>query len=136
VAATDVANWPRFISGIQSVELLTPGPVVVGARFRETRVMFGRQATEEMTFAEFEPPRRFVLAAFNHGTAYRAEHVFAPHGAGSHATLTFAGQPTTTLAQLTAPLGRLFLGTLKRQIEADLGNLRREAERRHRERRV
>jgi hypothetical protein len=48
-AAIDVSNWPRFISGIQSVAVLTPGPVATGTRFLETRVMFGRQATEEMT---------------------------------------------------------------------------------------
>ena len=77
-AAIDISNWPRFISGVQSVELLTPGPVAAGTRFRETRSIFGRQASEDMTLAQIEPPRRFLLTAFNHGTAYRAEHLFAP----------------------------------------------------------
>ena len=133
-AAVDISNWPRFISGIQSVALLTPGPVAVGTSFRETRIMFGRQATEEMTFAEIEPPHRFVLTAFNHGTAYRAAHLFAPEGAGTRMTLVFEGRPATLLSRLFAPLGWLFLGTLKRQLESDLADLKAEAERRHHER--
>ena len=133
-AAVDISNWPRFISGVQSVELLTPGPVAVGTSFRETRIMFGRQATEEMTFAEIAPPDRFVLTAFNHGTAYRAEHLFAAEEPGTRMTLVFEGRPATLLSRLFAPLGWLFLGTLKRQLELDLADLKAEAEQRHRER--
>ena len=132
--AIDITNWPRFISGVQSVELLTPGPVAAGTRFRETRSMFGREASEDMTLAQVEPPRRFLFTAFNHGTAYRAEHLFAPEGAGTRTTLIFEGQPVTLLARVFAPLGRLFLGTLKRQLESDLADLNLEAERRHRQR--
>ena len=57
----DIARWPEFIGGIERVELLTDGPVRVGTRFRETRTMFGRSASEEMTVAELAPPHRFVL---------------------------------------------------------------------------
>jgi len=76
-----IPGWPRVISGIQSVDMLTPGPVAVGTRFRETRVIFGRQATEEMTVAEIEAPRRLILTAFNHGTAYRPSICSMPTGA-------------------------------------------------------
>jgi hypothetical protein len=131
--ATDIGAWPQIISAIQAVDMLTCGPMAVGTRFRETRLMFGRQATEEMTVAELDPPRRFVLTAFNHGTAYRAEHVFEPEDAGTRMTLAFEGRPTTLLARLFTPLGLLFLGTLKRQLEADLADLKREAERRGRQ---
>ena len=82
----------RDHTGIERVEILTPGPVAVGTRFRETRIMFGRRATEEMTVAELDPPRRLVLTAYNHGTAYRAEHLFAPEGDGTGLTLIFAGR--------------------------------------------
>lgn len=129
--AIDISNWPRFISGVKGVELLTPGPVAAGTRFRETRSMFGRQATEDMTLAQIEPPHRFLLTAFNHGTAYRAEHLFASKATGTRTTLVFEGRPAT-LARLFAPLGWLFLGTLKRQLESDLADLKLEAERRHR----
>jgi carbon monoxide dehydrogenase subunit G len=132
--AIDISNWPRFISGVQSVELLTPGPVAAGTRFRETRSMFGRKASEDMTLTQVERPRRFLLTAFNHGTAYRAEHLFAPEAAGTRTKLIFEGQPATLLARLFAPLGWLFVVTLKRQLESDLADLKLEAEQRHRQR--
>ena len=128
----DIPGWPRVISGIQSVDMLTPGPVAVGTRFRETRLMFGRQATEEMTVAEIEAPRRLILTAFNHGTAYRAEHLFEAHAGGTKLELAFEGRPVTLLARLLTPLGLLVRGTVKRQLTADLTDLAREAERRAR----
>jgi hypothetical protein len=130
--AADIAGWARSVSAIESVEMLPPGPVGVGTRFRETRTMFGRRASEEMTVAELVPPQRLVLTAFNHGTAYRAEHRFAPDLAGTRMTLVFEGRPTALLARLFAPLGRLFAGAVRRQLETDGADLKREAERRHR----
>src|SRR5262245_16829467 len=130
----DLPNWPHFISAIESVALLTPAPVSVGTRFRETRTMFGRQATEEMTVAEIELPRLLVLTAFNHGTAYRVEHRVVAERTGTRMTLEFEGRPTTLPARLLAPLGWLFAGAVKRQLQADGADLKREAERRHRSR--
>lgn len=128
--ATDVAGWPRFASAIRRIEMLSPGPLAVGTRFRETRVMYGREATEEMTVAELEAPRRFVLTAFNHGTAYRVEHQFEPQGGGTRMTLAFEGRPVGLVAKLFLPLGLLFVGSVRRQLAADLADLQREAERR------
>lgn len=133
--AIDISNWPRFISGVQSVvELQTPGPLAARTRFRETRSMFGQQAIEVMTLAQVEPPRRFLFTAFDHGTAYRAEHLFTPEAAGTRTKLIFEGRPATVLARLFAPLDWLFVGTLQRRLEGDLADLKLEVERLHRQR--
>lgn len=129
---TDIAGWPRIAGAIRKTEILTAGPVSVGTRFRETRMMYGREATEEMTVAELDPPRRFVLTAFNHGTAYRVEHLLEPQGAATRMTLAFEGRPVSLLARLFMPLGRLFVSSVRRQLQADLAGLEREAERRAR----
>lgn len=131
-AVTDIANWPRFISAIEHVEVLTPGSLQPGTRFRETRSIFGRRTTEEMTVADIDPPHRLVLTAFAHGTEYRAEHTFEPEGSRTLMTLVFQGLPVATSARLLAPLGWLLLGIVKRQLVTDLADLAREAERRHR----
>lgn len=128
----DIPAWPRYISSIERIEMLTPGPVAPGLHFREVRTMFGRQATEEMTVAELTPPLRLVLTAFNHGTAYRAEHLCEPQGRQTRLRLVFEGRPVTLLARLFTPLGLLFAGSVRRHLEADLADLKREAERRHR----
>lgn len=127
--ATDVARWPELISAIDRVELLTPGPPGIGTRFRETRTMYGRKAREEMTIAALEPPHRFTLTAENHGTRYRAEHVFAPERSGTRLTLAFEGVPMTLAARLAMPLALLMRRSVQRQLAQDLADLKRAAER-------
>ena len=128
----DVAHWPQFISGISSVEMLTPGPVGVGSRFRETRQMYGRSASEDMTIAEIDAPRSIVLTAEAHGARYRVENRFEPSGSGTRVTVEFAATPMTLLARLAAPLALVMTSSLRRQLLSDLIDLAREAERRSR----
>lgn len=120
----DVPRWPEHIEAITKVEMLTDGPVAPGTRFRETRLMFGREATEVMQVAELVAPSSLVLTAHNHGTAYRVTHFLEREGAGTRLTLNFAGRPQTLLARLLAPIGYLMTKTVKRQIEADLASLK------------
>jgi hypothetical protein len=127
----DIPAWPKFVSAIETIELMTPGTVGPGTRFRRTRVMFGRKATEEMKVAEMLPSRRLVLTAYNHDTAYRIQHAFSPEMAGTRIELKFEGQPVTLVAWLLMPLGLLFMASVKQQLQSDLADLAREAERRH-----
>ena len=57
---TDIEKFPENLSGIERVELLTAGPVGVGTRFKETRIMFKRETTEEMEVTRFDPPRALI----------------------------------------------------------------------------
>lgn len=127
---TNLEKLPGFLQGVRSVEILDPGPLRVGTRFRETRMMFGREATEEMTFSVFDPPRRFVLTAENHGTRYITTHEVMPSGSGSRVSLTFEGVPLTLAARLFSVLGRIFAGNIRKLLAADLAAVKAEAERR------
>ena len=94
--------------------------------------MHGRTATEEMTVEELEAPRLLVLSALSHGTRFRTEHRFEPDGEGTRMTVQFEGRPMTLLARLLTPLALLVIGSVRREIAADLAGLAREAERRSR----
>ncbi len=122
--ATDITHWQDRIPGILRIEVLTPGPVRIGTVFRETRIMFGREATEEMTVAELEPPRRFALTATNHGASYFTLHEFEHDGAGTRVVVTFEGRPLSLYAWLFQPLGWLMKGMLRRMLAADLASLK------------
>lgn len=129
---TDIASWPEVIGAIRSIEFLERAPhrpVGVGARFRETRIMFGQTATEEMTVAEIVPPERFVLTAHSHGTRYVAEHVLTADGADTILHLAFEGRPQTLLARLLGPIAIVMAGHLRRQLTSDLDDLARAIER-------
>lgn len=127
---TDVANYPAFIPRIRSVEILDPGPLRTGTRFRETRIMFGRESTEEMTFAIFDPPRRLVLTAENHGARYVITQQVAASNRGSRVTLTFQGIPVTFAARLFSFLSLVFAGNVRKHLADDLAAVKVEAERR------
>ena len=129
--ATDLAGSLQVVRGIDAVEVLTPGPFGVGTRWRETRRMFGRSATEEMTVTAVEPHRSYTVEASGPGVRYVSGFAFAPSaGGGTDVTATFGGRPTTTVARVlgavTAPLGRR---AIARALEQDLQDIAAAAER-------
>jgi hypothetical protein len=128
----DIARWPDFVRAIERLEILTDGPVGVGTRFRETRTMFGRSATEEMTVAVVDPPRHFNLTAENHGTRYFARHEIMATSTGSRLRLVFEGTAVTFAAKLFTVVGWLFKGAVQKQLQSDLEDVKTEAERRAR----
>lgn len=118
---SDPASWPGIIPGILSVEVLTPAPFGVGTRFRETRMMHGRRASEEMTVAAIEPDHLLVLTAESHGARYRATHAVEGLSANNcRLKLVFSGEPVTLLARLLTPIALLMRGAVRRQLAADL----------------
>ena len=129
--ATDLAGAPQVIQGIDTVEVLTPGPFGVGTRWRETRTMMGRSATEEMTVTAVEPQRSYRVEAASRGAHYVSTFAFAPSAdGGTDVTTTFGGRPTSTVAKVlgavTAPLGRR---AVTRVLEQDLHDIAAAAER-------
>ncbi len=130
----DIECWPNVVSAITNTEILSDGPISVGTVFRETRIMFGREASEVMTIATLEPPHRYLFTAENHGTAYVTDHIVEalPDGR-SRLSVIFTGTAKTFLAHLLMPLGLLLAGSLKKQLLGDLEDLKREIEGRNSE---
>lgn len=127
-ALTDLEGTADRIQGIESLEVLTEGPVGVGTRFRETRTMFGREATEEMEFSVFERPGRYVLVAESHGMRYETEHLVEAVDGGSRVTLRFQGEPQTTGAKIMSAMSGLFMGAARKAMQQDLADLKRSLE--------
>jgi len=125
---TDVESWPDVFSAITGVEKLTEGPVCNGTRFKETRVLFGKQATEEMAFANLDPPRSFVLLAQSHGTEYRTTHTLTQEGDATRVDVHFKATPVSLPAKLLSPLAGLMLRACRNAMNKDLAELREHLE--------
>lgn len=126
---TDLASLPGVVSGIDSIEVLTDGPVGDGTAFRETRTMLGREATEEMTFSEFDPPNGYVLLAESCGSRYRTRHTYEPADGGTRVRMEFGATPVSLAAKLISPVfGLMFKKTLVKCLNADLDDLKRACE--------
>lgn len=94
-ALTDLAGLERVLSSVTKVEVLTDGPFSEGTRWRETRRMFGKEATEEMRVTACEPPERHVVEAESHGMRYISEWLLVPHGSDATiVAMTFTAVPT------------------------------------------
>lgn len=128
--ATDLAGAPQVLRGVDRVEMLTPGGFGVGTRWRETRTMFGRQATEELAVAAVEPERSYTVRAAGSGAQYVSTFAFTPTAGGTVVTVTFGAAATTgvarVLAALTGPLARR---AVERALREDLEDLAQAAER-------
>ena len=66
-------NAPRIVQSVISMVKLTEGPVRVGTRYRETRLMSGKEHQSELEIVEFEPMRKYAMQNVTDGieTIYR-----------------------------------------------------------------
>ena len=78
----DVKRAAEHLSGVVRVEKLTDGPVGKGTRFRETRVFFKKEATEELEITGFDPPRSYTLGCESCGCTYSTTMHAAGHREG------------------------------------------------------
>jgi hypothetical protein len=126
--ATDLQRAAEHIDGIEKIEMLTPGPVGVGTRWRETRRMFGKEATEEMEVTRFDPPNSYSAGTESCGCAYEFTFRFLPLGNSTNVEMEMQYRPISFFARLMSPLGKLMLGPMKKLIDQDLEDLKRTAE--------
>ncbi len=126
--ATDFANAADFIQGIHQIEMLSDGPVGPGTRFKETRTMFGREATEEMEVGLWEPPHRYLLEAGSHGCQYESLFEFESVGSATEVTMKFTALPLTFFAKVMVFLTKPMLKSIAKICAKDLADLKKAVE--------
>ncbi len=126
--ASDFRHAAENIQGIERLEVLTDGPIGVGTRFRETRVMFGKESTEEMEITAFDTPRSYVVEAESCGGRFRFEYRFDGDAAGTTVQIEVETYAVSFLAKLMSPLSKLMMGPMKKCIAADFNDIKRVAE--------
>jgi len=123
---TDWRNIEARVSGIKKIEFLAKGGrPEVGMKWRETRVMFGREATEEMWITEIKPNQSYVVEAESHGTKYRSTYEFIDKGRETEVKLEFAGIPVSFAAKIMSVLGVIFASSVKRALADDMADLKK-----------
>ena len=133
---TDLGQAAGRISGIEKIEILTGGPMRIGTRWRETRVMYGKEATEEMEITTFDPPNSYQADARSHDMHYISEYKFSPidNGAGTRVEMRFTGIPQTFMAKIMGTImgkmmRNMMINMMINCMGADMGDLRNIAER-------
>jgi carbon monoxide dehydrogenase subunit G len=120
----DVENAASRITEILRIEKLTPGPVGVGSRFKETRVMFKREATETFEVTAFEPGDNYELTATSCGAEFCTRFTFTPDGNGTRVDVTVQTRALSLYAKLFTPMAFLMKGMMRKCLIRDLEQLR------------
>jgi hypothetical protein len=126
---SDLAQAEARVKSIKRLELLTAGPVGKGTRWRETRVMFGKAASEEMEISGFDAPRSYETLAESHGSKYQSRFDFTPDGEGTRVVMTFSSTPQTLgIKLMTAVMGRVMMRSVAHLMRRDMADLKAVAE--------
>ena len=127
---TDIPNWSRWLPNLVQLEMLGDDAFGVGIRFRETRKMFGRDATEVFEVTAAQPSQSLDLHVDgregssrrgNYRFSYRLEPVAI--GTCLHLHTRIEG-----MGWFFKRVGRLFAGGFRRALAADLAAFKRHVE--------
>jgi len=115
----------KHVQGITLLERLNgPAKMEVGTKWRETRVMFGKEATEVMWVTEMNKDKNYVVEAESRGTHYRSEYTFTQQADDVLVQLTFEGIPLTFGTKIMSALFFLFAGMTKKMLLKDMKSLK------------
>lgn len=127
---TDIENSANTISAIQKVEILEkPKAKLVGLKWRETRTMFGKTATEVMWITGAAEASHYETRAESHGSIYTTRITLQPHEGGTRLQMDFEGKPVTFGAKLMWGLmGFMFKGATRKALQKDLDDIKKKIE--------
>ena len=124
-------NTRRWMEGTSDVAALDPGPIAVGARFRQTRSIHGRVATVEFVVSELEEATLTIAlevdgrkSALGRGV-FRFRYAMQPSGA---ATRVVVDGSIDELGRAVELVASLFVGKFVKVVAKDLEALRRALE--------
>ncbi|MEE8154424.1 MAG: SRPBCC family protein [Phycisphaerales bacterium] len=121
----DLENAADRIQAIVKLEVLTDGPVGQGTRFRETRIMFKKEATEEMEITAWNPPNSYTIEADGCGCHYTTVITCEGDGDGTKVTMSMSIVPLTTFGKIMGALtGWMMKGVGAKAFAKDLEDLK------------
>jgi hypothetical protein len=126
-AISDIENCGNMISSIMKIEILNmPLDSLVGLKWKETREMFGKQATETMWITDATTNEYYSTRAESHGAIYISKLSLADCPSGTLLAMSFRGNPQTMTAKvlsfLMIPFMRKAMG---KTIAKDLADIKR-----------
>jgi uncharacterized membrane protein len=125
----DISSAQDIISGITKIDILSDVKSGVGTRWRETRVMFGKEATEEMEITDLQKNAFYTVEADSHGTKYKTVFEFESEDDNSTlVTMTFEGKPYTFGARIMGIMWFLLKGATKKALGQDMLDLKKYCE--------
>lgn len=125
-AFSDLKNLEERISGIDSVEVLEgPARMDVGTKWKETRTIYGKEATEIMWVTALKNDQYYRVEADSHGTHYVTDYTFEEKGSETLVRMVFSGEAYGRTARYMRVLTRIFDKSVRKALRKDLEELKK-----------
>ena len=122
-AITDIEHAADIISGIEHIEVLeTPAHGLVGLRWRETRMYFGKLATIEKWITDAAENAFYTTRAESDGFVFLSTMRIAESNGGVALTSAHDTKPQGIVAKLKSTPMILFKGVVKKALVQDLND--------------
>jgi len=130
-AITDIESATQIISGIEKIEILEkPANGLVGLRWRETRILFGKPATVEKAITEAVENEHYKTRAEDGGFLFVTTMAISETTGGMTLTSSHDSLPQTVTARfMSIPMRLFFKGVIKKAILQDLNDIKSAVER-------
>jgi len=133
-AISDIENASQTISGIKNIEVLErPAKGLVGMRWRETRILFGKAATAEKWITDAAENEFYKTRAESDGFVFLSTMSMSESSGGITLTSSHDSQPQSPVKKLLSiPMMFLFKGVATKAILQDLNDIKVAVEHRNR----
>lgn len=129
-AITNIENASETIRGIESIEVVEkPANGLVGLKWRETRILFGKPATVEKRITEAAENEFYKTRAEDGGFVFLTTKRISESGGGTTLTESHESKPQGIVAKLSVPMLYLFKGVVKKALLQDLNDIKAAVER-------
>ncbi len=130
-AITNIENAATIISGIKNIEVLKkPTTGLVGLRWRETRMLFGKPATAEKWITDAAENEFYKTRAEDNGFVFLSTIRISESSGGMTLTSCHDSQPQSLVARfMSIPMSLLFKWVAKKALVQDLIDIKSAVER-------
>lgn len=125
-AITNIENAADIISGIKKIEIVKkPVNGLVGLKWRETRILFGKPATVEKWITEAADQDFYKTSAEDSGFVFLTTMRISESNGGITLISSHDSKPQGFVARLQLiPMGLFFKGVIRKAILQDLNDIK------------
>jgi polyketide cyclase/dehydrase/lipid transport protein len=129
-AITNIENASEIISGIENIEIVEkPANGLVGLKWRETRMLFGKPATVEKWITDAAENEFYKTRAEDGGFVFITTMSISESSGGVTLASSHDSKPQGIVAKLKSTPMFLFKGVIKKAILQDLSDIKSAVER-------
>lgn len=127
---TDFENCQNVITNILGIEVLEkPQNTLIGFKWKETRIVFGKEASEIMWITDAKENEFYKTRAESHGAIYISKLTLKQVGDMTELTMSFSGQAQTFIAKIMSKLmAPMMKKSLQKEMMKDLEDIKNHIE--------